>query len=111
MFFTNSVRSFLAVLSVSCLLLVPNGSFSQTSTGTLAGMVQDSTGALLPNVTLSIKNTDRNTIQSTRTNETGGYVLPALSPGNYSISAELPGFKRFVREGVVVELGQAYRID
>src|SRR5262249_55275826 len=39
------------------------------------------------------------------------YVLPALSPGNYSITAELPGFKKFVREGIVVELNQAYRID
>ncbi len=77
----------------------------------MAGMVQDSTGAVLPNVTVSIKNIDRNTIQSTRTNETGSYVLPALSPGNYSVTAELPGFKRFMREGVVVELNQAYRID
>jgi len=62
-------------------------------------------------LTVSVTNTDRNISQFTRTNETGSYVLPALNPGNYSIAAELPGFKRFVREGVVVQVNQVARID
>ena|SRR3989442_11302330 len=83
----------------------------QISTATLTGIVQDSTGAVLPNVTVSVRNTDRNTTQFTRTNETGTYVLPVLNLGNYSITAESPGFKTFVREGVVLQLNQVVRID
>src|SRR5205807_493302 len=85
--------------------------FGQISTATLTGIVQDSTGAVLPNVTVSVRNTDWNTTQSTTTNETGTYVLPVLNPGNYSITAESPGFKTFVREGAVLQLNQLCRID
>ena len=108
-----SHRSLFALLSVACLLITGNAQagLGQTSTATLTGIVHDSTGAVLPNVTVSVTNTDRNISQFTRTNETGSYVLPALNPGNYSIAAELPGFKRFVREGVVVQVNQVARID
>ena len=84
MFSTNSLQSFLAQLSVVCFFLAVNANagLSQTSTATLTGIVQDSTGAVLPNVAVSVKNTYRNTTQFTRTNETGVYVLPALNPGN-----------------------------
>src|SRR5206468_5074590 len=81
------------------------------STATLTGIAQDSTGAVLPNVTDSATNTERNTTQFTRTNEAGGYVLAALNPGNYSISAELAGFRKFAREGVVIQVNQVARID
>src|SRR5437773_1516476 len=110
---TNSLRSLFGLLSAVCCLAAANvdAGWGQTSTATLTGIVQDSTGAVLPNVTVSATNTDRNTTQFTRTNETGGYVLAALNPGNYSISAELPGFRRFVREGVVIQVNQVARID
>src|SRR5438552_4010496 len=107
-----SHRFLFALLSVACLLITGvRAGFCQTSTATLTGIVQDSTGAVLPNVTVSVTNTDRNLIQFTRTNETGSYVLAALNPGNYSIAAELAGFKRLVRGGVVVQVNQVARID
>src|SRR5881296_1187045 len=108
--YRNLLRCFFLSLAF-CLSLQARISFGQTATATLTGIVSDSTGALLPNVLVSVRNTAQNNIQSTRTNETGSYVLPALYPGDYSITAELPGFKRFVRDGIVVELNQAYRID
>ncbi len=113
MFSTNSLRSLLALLSVVCFFVAANANagLGQTSTATLTGIVQDSTGAVLPNVTVSVTDTDRNTTQFTRTNETGSYVVPALNPGNYSISAELLGFKRFAREGVAIQVNQVARID
>src|SRR2546425_1259078 len=113
MFSTNWDRSLLALVSVIWFLVAANADagFGQISTATLTGIVQDSTGAVLPNVTVSVRNTDRNTTQFTRTNETGTYVLPVLNPGNYSITAESPGFKTFVREGVGLRLNQVARID
>src|SRR5690242_13169292 len=113
MFSTNSLRSLFALLCTVCFLTAAtvDTGWGQTSAATLTGIVQDSTGAVLPNVTVSATNTDRNTTQFTRTNETGGYVLAALNPGNYSISAELPGFRRFARDGVVMQVNQVARID
>jgi len=113
MFSTKSLRSLLAPLSAVCFLVAANinAGLGQTSTATLTGIVEDSTGAVLPNVTVSVRNTDQNTTQFTRTNETGTYVLPVLNPGNYSVTAESPGFKRFVREGVGLRLNQVARID
>src|SRR5437879_11552613 len=103
MHFEHSIRFPFALLCVVCLLIAGNArdGIGQTSTATLTGIVQDPTGAVLPNVTISVRNTDRNTNQFTSTNEAGNYVLPALIPGSYSISTELPGFKTSVREGVV----------
>ncbi len=111
MFSTNSVRSLFALLSVVCFLVAADTGLGQASTATLTGIVQDSSGAVLPNVTVSVRNTDQNTTQFTTTNETGSYVLPVLNPGNYSVTAESPGFKIFVREGVVLQLNQVARID
>ena len=113
MCFEDSRRSLFTLLAVACLLVPVHAhcSFGQTSTATLIGTVQDSTGAILPDVTVSVTSTERNISLSTRTNEVGSYVLPALSPGNYSVTAELPGFKRAVREGVVLQVNQLGRID
>jgi len=109
----HSLRCLPGLLCVACLLIVGNAGegFSQVSTGTLTGIVQDPTGAVLPNVTITVRNTDRNVRNLTRTNEVGDYVLSALIPGNYSVSAELPGFKRSIWEGVVLQVGQVLRLD
>jgi hypothetical protein len=113
MSFSYVFRSLFPLLCVACLSIdsIAAAGLSQTSTATLTGIVQDPTGAILPNVTISVTNTDWNTGYSTRTNEAGNYALPALSPGNYSIVATLPGFKRFTRDGVVLQVGYVGRID
>src|SRR5262245_43625885 len=108
---TNFLRSFAALSFAFCFLLESHAGFSQTSTATLTGIASDSTGALLANVIVSVRNVARNTTQSTRTNESGSYVLTALHPDTYSITAELPGFKRFLREDVTIQVNQVARID
>ena len=61
----NLLRSSFVLLSVACLFVATNAKagLGQTSTATLTGIVQDSTGAVLPNVTVSVRNTDQNTTQ------------------------------------------------
>src|SRR5262245_17273580 len=84
-------------------LLAASVAFSQTSTATLTGTVRDSTGAILPSVAVTVTNTDRNVSQMIVTNDAGNYVFPALIPGAYSVSAELPAFKKFVRDGITLQ--------
>ena len=110
---TNFLRSLFALLTVVCLpvvLDIPAG-FGQTSSATLTGIVRDSTGAVLPNVIVSATDVDRNKKSGTSTNHAGSYVLPALSSGNYAVTAELPGFKTFLREGIVMQVNKTVRID
>ena len=58
-----------------------------------------------------VVNTARNTSQSTVSNDTGNYVVPALNPGVYSVSAELTGFKKFLQDGITLQVNQVARID
>src|SRR5438874_1516566 len=77
---------------------------AQTSTATLSGTIEDQNRAVLTNVSVSIRDIDRNTERVTRTNDVGAFVMPALEPGKYSIAAVLPGFKKFVEDGIVLQV-------
>src|SRR5437867_2435056 len=113
MSFRNSLPTLLVPTAITCLLTASNPEpvLGQAATATLTGTIEDQSGALLPNVTVTVTNTDWNTSQITKTNEIGSYLLAALNPGNYSIAAELKGFKKFVQEGIVLQVNQVARID
>src|SRR6185436_5674338 len=99
-------------VAVGCFVagFVPDVS-GQTSTGTLTGIIEGQDRAVLPNVNVTVTDMNRNTVHVTRTNDVGHYAIPALSPGRYSIAAVLPGFKRIVQEGIVMQLNQSIRIN
>src|SRR5690242_12788455 len=113
MSFHQSLRSVFALFSAACLLLMGTSEpgFAQAASATLTGTVEDQTGAILPNVAIAVMNTDRNTKYATKTNEAGNYVLPALDPGTYSVEAVFPGFKKSVREGIVLLVNETARVD
>src|SRR5262245_3083015 len=101
---SGGVRAFirLVILVPTVVLALIQPAYSQTSTATLIGVIRDSTNAVLPGVTVTVTSTARNTSQSAISNDVGSYVFPALLPGTYSIAAELPGFKKFVREDITL---------
>jgi hypothetical protein len=113
MSFKTSLRTFLALSFLASILIVANvrSGFGQTSTATVTGIIKDQTDAVLPNVTVTITNTDQNIGQSTKTDDLGRFVLPALNPGNYSLAADLPGFRTFVQDGIALQVNQVARID
>src|SRR5688500_5175287 len=106
-----SLRSLLVVLAAIGPHFSVETSHAQTPAATLTGTIQDQTGALLPNVTVTVVDVDRNVSQSTRSNEMGSFAIPALRPSNYSLVAELAGFKKFVQQGIVLQVSQVARID
>ena len=81
----------LAVLFL-CVLLSPNV-FAQTTNATLGGTVADSTGALIPGVSITATNTQTGIVNKLITNEAGAYQFASLQTGTYSVQAELPGFQ------------------
>ena len=77
-----------------------------TTTGDISGVVTDPTGAVVPNVSVMLKNVDTGSSQSATTNSLGAYRFALLSPGNYSVSASASGFQSITRR-VSVALGSS----
>src|SRR5437870_5839771 len=85
--------------------------FGQGGTATISGVVHDSTGAVLPGVTITIKHVDSGLTRTVVTSEQGGYIAPLLPVGPYEITALLPGFKQQVRRGINLVVGQEAVVD
>ncbi|MDP2997868.1 MAG: TonB-dependent receptor [Bryobacterales bacterium] len=80
-----------------CLCLVPPA-FAQLSTSTMMGRVTDSSGAVIPGVSVAVVNTATNFKYSAETNAEGMFRVLSLLPGNYKVTFEAGGFKRLVRD-------------
>ncbi len=98
-------------LAVAAVLAASGPAFAQAVRGTLLGNVNDTTGAAVPGVTVTATETQTNIARSVTTNQSGHYVFANLKDGLYRVEAELSGFKRFVRDGVVVKVNSTVRVD
>src|SRR5690349_14355453 len=83
----------------------------QASTGAIVGTVRDSSGAVLPGVTITIRNEGTNATRDVVTGESGDYSAPLLPPGNYELTADLTGFGRRVAKSIKLEVNQTVRMD
>jgi hypothetical protein len=91
-------------------LLSPSLS-AQTTYGSIAGLVADSSGAAISGADVTLTNTGTAEKRVQQTGSDGLYSFVNLLPGQYRIEVEKPGFKRITRPDVVVEVGQGVRID
>lgn len=96
-------------LFFATLLMVP--AFGQGTFGRLTGIVQDSTGAVVPNVAVKVTNQATAIEKMTLTNDHGAYEVTHLNPGTYSVSADAAGFRKFEHRDVLVQSLQTVRID
>jgi hypothetical protein len=76
-----------------------------SSTGTIQGRVTDSSGAVLPGVSVTAASPSMIGTQTQVSNENGGYRFPAVPPGVYTLTFELPGFNTVKRDGIQISLG------
>jgi carboxypeptidase family protein len=103
--------SLVALVLGALLMLVPSSASAQAVTGTLLGNVTDSSGAAIPGATVTATDVDKNTTRSTVTNESGYYIFNSLASGNYTVDAEIQGFKKTARQGVKVDVNTTVRVD
>ena len=83
--------------------------FSQSTNATVSGTMLDPAGARVPNVQVMAENVNTGVVLTTTTNEAGVYVFPSVQPGQYRLTVEAAGFRKYVLNGVTVEV--AGRID
>jgi hypothetical protein len=96
-----------AVLTVA----VAPSALAQETRGSISGTVKDNSGGALPGVTVTATQKATNRATSAVTNEAGSFNLLFLQPGIYTVSAELSGFKKTVRDNVEVRVNDRMGID
>jgi hypothetical protein len=90
------------VLVLVALLAWASCAFSQQAQ--LSGFVRDPSGAVIPNVTISVQNVATGSEQTTTTNESGIYVFPLLPPATYRLAAEARGFQKKIVDNIVLDV-------
>lgn len=98
-------------LCVAILCLSAGISFAQQDTGVITGVVTDPTGSAVPNATVALLNTGTNTSTAITTDSNGLFVATPLRIGTYTIGVEARGFKKSVREDVLLRVQDRLRID
>ena len=98
------------ILAALMLLCASNVSAQQT-TGNIQGRITDAQGAAVPGVTVTGKNTATGFTRSEVSDAEGNYRLNGLPVGNYDVTAELQGFSKFDRKGIIVSVGQTIPLD
>jgi Carboxypeptidase regulatory-like domain len=94
------------------LLLIPSFGFAQTSTtGAITGTVTDTSGAVLPGVTVTVTSPQLQGSRTATTDAKGEYVLPLLPPGTYKAEYSLSGLKSVVQQNINVGLSQTTKQD
>lgn len=77
----------------------------------LSGVVHDESDAVVPNAAVTAVSEQTGFRRSARTQEDGGYVIPALPPGTYKLTVRKEGFRTLARLGVVLAVAQRARVD
>src|SRR6478672_10818300 len=97
------VRGGLSVALV-CLVLAGYSAVvqAQTTSASVSGLVQDSSGALLPGVTVTLTSKTQGNVLTAVSDEGGRFVFPIVRPDTYSLQVALQGFKTLERTNVVV---------
>lgn len=92
------------VLGIVLCLLLASTAWAQVQTGSITGVVSDSSGAILPGATVSLTGDKLiGGVQTQTTDATGTYRFDRLPPGNYHVKIELQGFKTVERDAIKID--------
>src|SRR5579871_256985 len=97
--------------SAALLPVVAAGLWGQAITGSLLGVVTDASGAVISGATITAINNGTGESRMAISSTAGEYSIPSLPPGEYRIAVEFPGFKKFERSPILVDVLQAVRVD
>ena len=103
----------IAVLAAWLAVAVPSSALaqSQAANGNVEGIVRDTSGAVIPGVTVTVTNVNTGANRTVVTNNNGLYRALALPLGSYSVTAELQGFRKFEQAGLTLTAGQSLVLD
>ena len=97
----------LALLAVAA----ATSAHAQDFRGAIGGRITDAQGGRLPGATVTVVNIATNAVSMSTTDANGDFTIPYLTPGSYRVTVELQGFKKNVRDGVEVRIGDRLSLD
>src|SRR5262245_45101984 len=108
---TGGAMNWRPVVAMCVIVLCATSAHAQFDSANISGVVQDTTGAVLPGVTVTLVNVGTKNERETVTNEAGLYTFPNVPVGEYRITAVLSGFKSLTKSDVRVNAGLNIRVD
>ena len=84
---------------------------SQSSYGSVVGIVADSSGAAVPGATVTLTNNATGISRTAQTSDVGTYTFDSVSPGNYRVDIERNGYQKFAKETVEVQVNGTSRVN
>jgi hypothetical protein len=100
-----------AVFCTLAISLSPCTLRAQSWNSHLEGLITDPSGAVMPQVQVTVKNSSSGQDRHTQTNQQGFYTFPLLPVGVYDLTAAAPGFAERVLHGLTLQVGQSARVD
>lgn len=106
------MNGFLKLSAVVCIALIWCGAaLAQNSTGSIAGVVRDPSGAVIGGAKVRVTNQETGLTRSAVTNDLGQYTVPALPVGMYSVRVEKEGFRSAAQQDVKLDILQVRLVD
>jgi hypothetical protein len=105
------VKRWISLLAVVLLILAGTPAKAQFESASVLGYVHDSSGAAVPNTTVTLTNTATGIQQTKSTDSEGKYEFPSVQIGNYTVTAEAQGFSRALTEAFAVLTNARQRVD
>src|SRR5258708_23589589 len=100
-----------SLLIAVCLFVLVFAAFAQSDRGTITGTISDPVGAVVGGAAIEAKNTETGVVYPVAASATGNYTIPQLPAGVYELSVTVPGFKKYVRTGLIIQAAQTIRVD
>ena len=85
--------------------------FAQVTGATVSGLVQDTSGGMVPRAAVSIKNVGTGEVREATTNASGFYSAPNLLPGDYEVTVSAPGFAKALQSGLTLTVGAQQELN
>lgn len=102
----NLLKGFTIMASVIAILSLPVTLRAQEVRGKITGQVVDPNKAAVPGAAVKITDVARGTITTLTTNDDGIFQAPYLLSGNYQVEIEMAGFKKYIQDGVLLQIAE-----
>ncbi len=107
-------RYYTSMIAVALVFLLASAVFALAQSGSLGaimGTITDSSGAVVPEATVTVTNEATSTVRTAQTDNNGFYVVESLEPGLYKVAVTAPGFKQSLKQGETLAPGEKRESD
>ena len=100
----------LVIMTLGLILMWGASLYGQGITGTITGTVSDSSGASVPGATVTIFQTETNTVHTLITSDNGSFTATQLAPGPYMVQVDHAGFQQYRQVGITLTIDQVLEL-